>query len=172
MAERILCPEKFTYSGATGNFSSAASATDIFEIKGATSKKIQVLSVVLSASQTTGGQVVVDLLKRSTANTAGTAVATTKVPHNTAYAASTATVQHYTANPTTGSLVGKVASNKVYVPATTEVIQPFVEWNFELMFGAPIILMDATQSLVVNLGGVTVTGGSFNVTVTWIEEPT
>lgn len=172
MSGRILSPEKFTYSAATGAFSSVASATDIFEIRGAADKRIRVINLVVSCSQTTGGEAVIKLLKRSTADSGGTSANATKVPHSSKFPASTATVKSYTANPTTGTLVGAVFSGKVYIPATTEVIQPFVEFNLEQLYGAPVTLFDATESLVVNLNGVTITGGSFDITVTWIEEPT
>ena len=170
MSGRILSPEKFTYSAASGNFTPAGSPTDVFYIQGVEGKKIHVISVVLSASQTTGGQALINFPKRSSANSGGTAVASTKVPHSSKCPASTATVQHYTANPTTGTLVGNVGSVKMYIPAVTEIIQPFIEFNMELLYGTPIMLHAATEAFAVNLAAATLTGGSLNCTVTWTEE--
>lgn len=97
-----------TYSAATAAFASAATATDIFIVQGSATKTIRVIAVKVFATQTTAGAGNIFLLKRSTANTGGTTVATTRVPLDSQYPAATATVQHYTANPTVGTLVGNI----------------------------------------------------------------
>ncbi len=175
MAERILSPNKFTYRAATAAFAAAASPTDIFEIRGAANIKVEVISVQLYGTQTTAGTTPVSLIKRSVANTGGTAVATTKVAKNAVTRASTATVQHYTANPTISgtNTAGTIESGLAMVPATTSIIaQPVRFFDLFAMYGTGVVLNGPAESLCINLGGTTVTGNSFYAVVEWTEELT
>jgi len=160
-----------TYGGATAAFASAASATDIFIIQGSATRLIRVLRIQVYATQTTAGAASVFLIKRSTANTAGTAVATTKVPFDSSSPAATATVQHYTANPTVGAIVGNVQGYRGVLPQANSLIKnPLVEWEFGTRPGQAIVLRGTAEGLAVNLNGVTVTGGSFIIVAEWTEE--
>lgn len=160
-----------TYVAATATFTPPASATDIVTITGSATKTIRILRIEFSARQTTAGQVLVYLVKRSTANTGGTAVAATIVPVDRQNAAATATVNAYTANPTTGNLVGNVAVCDVLIPAPATA----VDRNRAVLFdanlaGQPIVLKGATDCLSINLNGATVTGiGSATATITFAE---
>ncbi len=157
------------YAASSGPFSAANSATDIFYIKGADGFRVRVLSIEISGSQTTAGQVEIILAKRSTANSGGTSASPTKIPFHAGSAAASASVLNYTANPTTGTLVGNIKDDKVFVPATTtEILGPQTIWDFSDVGGIP--LNDATQGLAVNLAGATVTGDSWNINVVWSEE--
>jgi hypothetical protein len=69
-------------------------------------------------------------------------------------------------------LVGNVHAAKVFIPATTTTFNSDVCWRFnESPFTSDSLeLRDATQSLVINLNGATVIGGSVICTVEWTEE--
>src|SRR5689334_4986236 len=127
------------YSAGILSLAPAASATDIFTITGSASKTIRVVEIALIGTQTTAGVVGIQLVKRSTANSAGTSSAPTVVPHDSASAAGTATVLAYTANPTTGNLVGVVrATREVWLAPASVANAP--RNPFTLYNGLPIVL--------------------------------
>ena len=61
-------------------------------------------------------------MRRSTANSGGTSAAVAAVPTNDIYPAATASVLQYTANPTAGTLIGRVWGGRVPSPAPATVI--------------------------------------------------
>lgn len=166
---------KTTYICANAFFTPPASATDIWQIYGSSSKTVKILEVRLtlksSASATYNDFY---LLKRSTANTSGTAVTATPVALDSSNAAATAVVKHYTANPTTGTLVGTVAtfttngtSNSA---VTAQLPQGLVLFDHKIT-GQPVVLRGTGEGLVLNCNGVTVANsGSPCVTVVFTEE--
>lgn len=157
-----------TYSATILGLAVAALATDIFTITGSASKTVRINRVMVAGTQTAGAVTEVQLVKRSTADTGGTSTAPARVPLDSGDAAATAVVAAYTANPgALGTLVGAVSADKVLVPATTA--QPDKKvWTFGGLV-KPLVLRGAAEQLAVNLNGVTVTGGSFDITVEWTE---
>jgi hypothetical protein len=167
----LLDGRRSTYSGTTAAFTPAATATDVFIIQGSATKTIRVLKIQLYATQTTAGAASIFLIKRSTANTAGTAVATTKVPFDSTNPAATATVQHYTANPTVGTTVGNVQAYRGIIPAAASLINnPIITWTFGENSGQSVVLRGTTELLAINLNSVTINGGSLIARVEWTEE--
>lgn len=161
---------KTTYSGATGSFASAAAATDVCYVGGSASKTVRITKLAVSGTQTTAGELTVQLIKRSTANTAGTCVTVTSGTYDSNNAAVTGTLASCTANPTVGTPVYTVDSKIIPVGGVTGSVTPFI-WNF----GPPaptqsITLRGVAQQLAVSLNGATVTGGSFNCAAEWTEE--
>lgn len=162
---------KTTYSAATSNISSAPLATDIFTITGSATKTIRITRIVIVGSQTTTSTITILLIKRSTANTLGTSAAVTAVPNDSNSAAATATILSYIANPTLGTLVGNMRSRKVFVAtgASNANSDEFVS-EFGTRNSQAIVLRGTNQVLAINLNGVTVSGGNFNMSVEWTEE--
>jgi hypothetical protein len=158
-----------TFCGVSTSFASAATATDIATITGSASKTIRVSKVRITATQTTAGSVDIFLVKRSTANSAGTSAAITAVPLDSTSAAATATLLEYTANPTTGTLVGKVEGAKFVIPTALVAGSTYV-FDFGNRATRHVVLRGTSQVLAVNLNGVTVTGGAFIVSFEWTEE--
>lgn len=156
-----------TYS-ASDSVAAAASATDIFTITGNATTTVYVTKVIVSGIQTTAGLAEVLLVKRSTANTGGTSTAVTAVPHDANDAAASATLLKYTANPTTGTPVGTIRRGYNPIAGATSVVNPLVTYEFGDK-GRPIILRGTAQVLAVNLNGVTLTGGTFDVAIEWFE---
>jgi hypothetical protein len=98
-----------SYVASKQGLASAASATDIAVLSGNASNTVIVTKIMVSCTQTTAGIIDLILLKRSTADTAGTSTGSpTTVPLDSSNAAGSSSVLTYTANPTTGSLVGNV----------------------------------------------------------------
>lgn len=157
-----------TFSACSGNITVVASATDIFTISGNASNTVLVTKVRVSATQTAAGDVDIALIKRSSADTAGTSSNPTAVPHDSGDTV-VSVITAYTANPTLGGTVGTVRFTKTQI-GTTALTSPPIEWNFGER-GKGILLSGTAQQLAVNLGGVTVTGGVFSVEIEWIEVP-
>lgn len=167
----VVDGQKTTYSASATNIAAAATATDIFTITGSATKTVRVTRIVISGVQTTAGIGSILLIKRSTANSAGTSAAMTAIPHDSNNAAATATALSYTVNPTTGTAVGTLRSEKYLVaaPASTS-DQTSLVWDFGNRPGQAIVLRGIAQVLAVNLNGVTFTGGSFSCYIEFTEE--
>lgn len=161
---------KLSYSAGIVGLPAAAMATDIFTITGSATKTIRITRVTITGTQTTATQRDVVLLKRSTANTAGTFyIAPTKVPHDSGNSAATATVRSYTANPTLGTLVGNIRTRKVYVGLTTGNSDECI-WDFGTRPAQAIVLRGTAEVLAVNLNSITSAGNSFDINIEWTEE--
>ena len=161
-----------TYAASATNITAALTPTDVFTITGSATKTVRVLKVGISGVQTAAGIISILLLKRSTANTVGTSAASAAVPYDSNAAAATATVLSYTANPTTGTLVGSaIRSGKVLIPAAgTASSGDIQEWFFGDTSGQSIVLRGINQVFAVNLNATTVTGGSLSYYIVWTEE--
>ena len=161
---------KATYSASVSNLVAMATApTDIFTLTGSATKTIRVTRVTITGTQTTASQITIILLKRLTANTAGTSTAQTAVSHDSNAAAATGAVLAYTANPTTGTLIGNLRSRKVFVGAVTgnsdEYITEFGTRNCQA-----VVLRGTGQVFAINLNAATIAGSSFNIGIEWTEE--
>ena len=168
----VTSAEDQTYSASTGPFAAPASPTDVFVITGSASRTIVVRKIILTATQTTGSVVRMSVVKRSADDTGGTSVADTKVPYDSAYAAATNTVRHYTANPgALGAIVGNVRDDKIYVPITTVVANLPQIWDFTENGSPGIRLRGVAEILALNLNATTVAGNSLNIDVEWSEVP-
>lgn len=167
-----------TYACSYIGLTPAASCTDLAILNGSASKIIRIMRIVVSAltSAATGATLDLVLAKRSTADTAGTAVgAVTPVPFDSADAAATAALTAYSANPTTGTLVGNVYVTKFQqalgTPTATDfpTNQPFIaQWG--ITDSKPIVLRSAAEGLAINFNGSSFgAGASVDVTVEWTE---
>ena len=172
---------KATYSVCTGLFTCAASATDVWQLYAGPNKIVKILKVYYLDKD--AGRAAsynnVSLIKRSTANSSGTAVDNTEIPLDSRFAAADAVSKHYTANPTLGSTVATVAQ----VPCSGSLTTAVQSYNSNVIvqlkcifdadkFGAPIVLRGTSQGIVLNLGGATQAGTSpqFAVQCVWTEE--
>ena len=160
---------RVTYTATILGLVPALTPTDIVTITGSASKTILVTAVRTSATRGVAGVIDIILAKRSTANTGGTSTAATAVPHDSSDAAATATVLAYTANPTTGTPVGNLRNRKMFVNNTAGA-GDYVVWELADLSDKPGYLRGTSQVLAVNLNAVTITGGSFDLSITWIEE--
>lgn len=165
-----------TYSATTANFTPAATATDLFVISGSASKTVQILSVTLIGTATAATVIDSFILKRSSANSGGTSVASTVVQHNTSDPATTvATIQHYTANPSVlGTSDGVIKRNKVNLPIATTAVYPTPNELLPVCpvgVYSPITLNGTSQFLCVNNNAAAIPAGGANwsISITWTE---
>ena len=164
---------KASYSAVAVALAPAATATDIFEIKGSATKTVRITRIAVSGVATAAGAYVFQLIKRSTANTTGTSSAPTPVPHDSNSAAATATLKAYTANPgALGTAVGTIRAQRgtVNTAATPAVPNVPVVFEFGRNNDQACVLRGVLESLNLSLNGVTMTGGLLEVEITWTEE--
>lgn len=161
---------KATYAASVTALAPVASATDIFTITGSTTKIVRITRLRISGIKTTAGaDVDIQLIKRSTANTAGTSTTPTIIPYDSTSNAATAVINAYTANPTVGTAVGTLAVDSLWVALTTAQTG-ILEHNFGNRPAQAIVLRSNAEVLAVNLNGVTVGGGAFDIWCEFSEE--
>lgn len=160
-----------TYSASIRGLVPATTPTDIFTITGSASKVIRITHIEVSATMTSAGTVDLQLLTRSAANTGGTSTNPAATPHDASDAAATAVINAYTANPTgLGAAVGSpIRSQKFFIPGVGALFES-QDWDFGIRNGKPLVLRTAAQVLALNLNSVTVTGGSFDISIEWTED--
>jgi hypothetical protein len=169
---QVIEGQKATYRATATALVTVASATDVFLINGSASKTVRVTRVAVSGSvATTASYIDISLIKRSTANSAGTSSATAVVPLDSGDAAGTAVVLQYTANPTVGTAVGAVAAVRYFAPitATATVLTP-AEFKFGDDNGRTLVLRGVAQGLAVSFNTGPALVGTFDIMVEWTEE--
>jgi len=160
---------KASYRAASSFAPTGTAATDVFVIGGSATKVIKVTHLAIACTATAAIATDVIILKRSTADTVGTPVAATLVPLDSNDAAATATVNAYTANPTTGSLVGNLSLDKASITATTGAPQFYFE-DFGIRNTRSVVLRGTAQQVAFNLNGASITGIACDAEVEWTEE--
>ena len=170
LAVRPVPYEPQTYSAGASAFVPAATATDVFLISGSATKVIRIHKINVSGTTTSGSPIkcTINLIKRSTANTGGTSVVSTNVPHDTSNAAASAVARSYTVNPTVGTQVGIVRSVTNSFQAAGLTVGS-IDFDFNNDGGQPVILRGVAENLAVNLNSTTITGGVISVSVEWSE---
>ncbi len=165
---------------ATNVWTPPATPTDLLTITGSATKIVKVWSIRLTTTNTAAGSQEFFLIKRSTVDTTGTAVAGTVFPLDSVSVAGTATVNHYTANPgALGTAVGTV--NRVRVSSPAAVPAAFVtnsDAGYELlpvirngMAVQPVVLRGIAEQLAVNFNAAAlVAGQTHGYTIVWSEE--
>lgn len=165
--------QKVTYAASvTGLAVVATSATDVFTITGSATTTIRITRLEISGQLTTAAAAQIVVLKRSTANSAGTSTAPTVVPHDSASAAAAATLLAYTANPTIGTLVGNIRAEYLFMaaPGTATIGPDKLFLNFGDRPSQAIVLRGIAQVLAINLNSASLTGCVLDINIEWTEE--
>ncbi len=157
-------PKRATYRYAALAFAMVAAPTDVIVIQGAANKTIRVKRVALSGAATAAGTMPVQLVRRSTAGTLGSAVLTVvaAAKHDSEFVAPTATVSTVgTANYTTlGTIAGVVATGRMQMTAlaTGLGVTPIV-WDFSNREDYPVVLRGVLEHLCVNFNAAAIPAG-------------
>lgn len=160
-----------TYYAAVTGLALAAAATDVFTLTGAPGRLIRPVKAGFSGVATAAGAFSFVVAKRSTANTGGTATTPTAVPASSTHAPAKGIVRAYTANPTTGTLVGNMMSMRdTLTTAAGGLPEAVTTIDFEGEYRGDIELRSETEVLALNLNGATVTGGIIDAWICWTEE--
>ncbi len=166
---------KPTYTAASAGFAPPATPTDLCVISGSATKKVRVRRAELFSAQTTAALNTFHLVKRSTANTGGTATNLTAVPMDSGMMAATvASLANYTANPTTGTSVGRarVMTTLSVASATSTLFPVPLVMDFDVYNDSnPIVLNGVAEELAINFGGLALpTGLTVFCSFAWTEE--
>jgi len=154
---------KATYRYAAPDFVPVATPTDIIVIQGSATKTLRVKRIAVSGESTAAGAMGIQLVRRSTAGTLGSAVLTavTAGKHDTGDTAPTAVVSTVgTANYTTPGTSAGVVGAALLTFGNSGAVQSGVEWNYATRQDKAIILRGTSDFLCINLNGDAVpTGG-------------
>lgn len=165
-----------TYRASISGLAAAASTACFFLIEGSSSKVIRIQRVRLSgATLTAVAYASIQLRKFSTASSGGTSTSPTKVPLDSADAASTANVlKAFTVAPTDGSLVGTIGAQRLIMQATTAAaagIPTAVEWDFRDGGGADEPTLRGTaQGIGLGFAGAPASAVTLDVEIEYTEE--
>lgn len=159
-----------SYGIAIVGLATAASATDIVTIAGATQHACWVTRVVIGGLATSAATMPVQLIRRITATTGGTSTVVTPVQHNLSQTPH-ASVLAFTANPSVGTATfpgGVIEVRNVQIGTATA---PQRETVIDLTANGmdPVSLPSPNDVLAINLGGVTYAGSSLNITIHFME---
>lgn len=167
-----------TYSAGFIGLVPAASTTDLLCIAGSATKTVKLQQIKISGSGT-AISVPATLLRRVSADTAGTAASTTANPANnvskrdTTNPTATATTIAYTANPTIGDTSPTyIDSANIGVVATTVgLIAPVTlfDFGFTENLVQPPTLRGAAEQICLNLNATSATA-LLSGSITWTEE--
>ncbi len=163
---------KPTYSVASIDNVPAAAPTVVVTLTTNGIKRARILTIVIGGLATTAGQLPFLLVRRSAANTGGTAATVATAGANEqADGAPTLTIKAYTANPTgLGAQVAIHRARKLFMNLATA--QPDrISWDFTRDNGKGLVLASASDILAINCNGATLPAGArFDVEITWVEE--
>jgi hypothetical protein len=166
--ESVNIKATYRYSS-TGN-TLAATPTDVLTLVGSATTTVRVKRIAVSGLCTGGDSTQnIQLIKRTAANTAGTATSGTVCKHDSSDAAATAVPTLYTANPSSlgaGVQCGCLALNLGAAGSAGT-----VEWNFANRMDKAIVLRGVAQCLAINLGGTALAAGTvLNYEMEWEED--
>jgi opacity protein-like surface antigen len=159
--------KKPTYSYSPAALLPAAAATDVVVLTGSATKTIRVVRACVDGLATTPVSFPFYLIKRTTADTGGTATNPTPTKHDTNDAAASATLSLYTANPTTGT--GTTIQSGVLWLTNAGI----KDWRC-VLFGdnadEKLVLRGVAEQFAINHGGATQpSGGSLHYRIEWTE---
>lgn len=160
---------KSTYSAVATGLAVASSATDIFELVGSASKTVRVLRITVSGTGNPG-QYNFAVVKRSSADSGGSSVNTTIVPHDSVNAVATAVAKVYTANPTLGTMVGEVEDTVYFITSGVVTSLPALVFEFGKAQGQEIVLRGVAQTAALNLRGQSIVGSQLRIKFEFTEE--
>lgn len=163
---------KATYA-AVATIPPAASATDLLTLTGSATKTVQITRASCSGTASANAATTIFALRRSTANSGGTSGAAILTRFDSNNPTASAVAASYSANPTTGTLVGNLrAGTLVLAVATSPVAVQPLAWDFGMRPGEqPVILRGTSEVFAINGGGATFQGGaSLQCAITWTEE--
>jgi hypothetical protein len=164
-----------TFSAAATFAAPQTGAGDLFCIVGSATRLIKVKQFNVSGTNSTAQTSLFNLVKRSTANTGGTATAPAAgaLDSTQTFTSATATLAAYTAVPTPGTLAGTMGSRLLgQVAATVGAILDRLLWRWEPgALYSDVRLRGVAQSLCLNApNAFTTAGPSLTVEVIWTEQ--
>ena len=174
-AVRNIPVTRATYSAAVTALTPAASATDFLTLTGSATATVRVTSARCTGIATAVSTAPVLALRRSTANAAGTSLASAIAPNDSNNPTASALPQSYTANPgALGTAAGTLRSAYMQLTpaATTTFGAQTLEWRFGDLPGTQeIVLRGATQVFALNGNAASFPAGTaLTCSLEWTED--
>lgn len=165
-------PMRATYGLFLPNVVPAANPTDLILIKGSANKRVRVKGVTLAGTATSASNIIVNMVKRTADNTAGTRTVQTLVPRDSQDDAPQATVYLYTANASgLGASAGTVDGGRLNLAPAANGSIDRLAITYSWQNDKAVVLNGASEFLALNLGGVAwPAGGALDVFVMLQEE--
>ena len=164
---------KDTYCYVAQDVTPVATATDVLTISGANGRQINIHAISVVGTATAASIYDFYLVKRTAANTGGTATNPTGTTLDSYDAAHTARLSLYSANPASLGTGTVIKANKLYLAAGSTpgaAALPTV-YNFGDFGAKPVILRNASESLCFNFNGQAVPAGAqLYLQVEWTED--
>jgi hypothetical protein len=160
---------------ATSSFSCDSTATDIAVFAGVAGVTAKILAILITTDATSAAGGDLQIIRRKTANTAGTTANASVGLADMRDAAASCQPVHYTAHPTAlGTGNGNIWAQRVYQPAIHTALPTLLSLDFTKIGGGKTLRVSGTSDFIcVNvpaaLGG---SGNNWDVTWLWVEEPT
>lgn len=139
----------------------AATPTDVLVIQGAAGIVTRIKSIKLNGVATANGNMPMQLIRRSAANTGGTSTAPVPGKADTNDAAPASVLTQYSANPASlGAAVQTLAGSRLnFATTATGSVVANQGWDFAVRMEKPITLRGASDFLAINLAGAAVPAG-------------
>ncbi len=161
---------KATYSAAS-QVVAASAATDVVYITGSAGKTTRITRINVGGRATSAAPADVSIVKRSTADTAGTCAAATAVPHDNLSASAATTIKFCTANPTLGTAVGTLREKQTFLGnLTTGAPGADAEFKQADRPSQTWVLRGAGDTIAINLNGGTFSGNLMDIDIEFTEE--
>lgn len=147
----------------------ASAATDIAIISAGT-KTIALTKMTIAGYQDIASNVDFYIIKRSADNIGGTRTLVDIVTHNAADSAAIGKVYNYTVNPSSlgAAIAGYLKIFRLYVnDITKEITEMVIDWGDNNK--PPELRANTSDSIGINLNGITVTGARIYITLTFTE---
>lgn len=160
-----------TFHYRVGDFTPAATATDVLSLNGKTGVTVEVTKMTISGTATAAAIYDLYLTKRIVANTLGTFTNPVPTPSDSVDVAG-AMLYLYTANPTIGLGGAALEGDKLYLPASaTPASAPSrIEYTWGTRGDQGPILKSPADSVTINFNGQAVPAGtSLYLSIEWIE---
>lgn len=133
-----------------GTFTPAAAPTDMLVIQGSPTMTGRIKSIVLGGQSTSGGLMLVSLVRRSLANTGGTSVTVAGGKHDTTDSNGTVVPVTYSANPSAvGPSAGTLGQRRLWLPPGSAA-PLFVTWDFSTRQDKALILRGIGDFICIN----------------------
>jgi hypothetical protein len=165
-------PQRFTYSYFTSGFVPAATPTDILQLQGSATKLVKVRQLIVTGTATAASNILMNLIRRSTAATAGTPTIQTQAKRDTNDPAATSVLTTFAANPApVGTLVSTVDGARLNIaPAANGGIDRLI-LVYSWLNDKGIVLRGVNDFLCLNLTGAAwPSGGAIDFQLTVTEE--
>ena len=166
-------PERCTYSLGLLGIATAASPTDVIVMRGSATKLIRLRSIVInSATSGSNSSAPIAIIRRTAANTGGTATTPALGQHDTSDPVPTAVVSLYSANPSgLGASSGQpIHAGRVTCP-TSAVNLDRLTFQYAWQNDKAIVLNGVNDFIAINFGGAAIAGTpTFDADLLWSEE--